>query len=307
MCRVLAYLGQTISAENLLYKSDSALLNQVFQPKMLSMLNLAGFGLVAWDESAHNSKLPWRYHTTDLPVFDSNLRALCQKLPCSNLLAHIRGVPSDGSATISEQNLHPFIFPDTSLAMAHNGDLYRFSDMRYALMPLINPEILKQIRGNTDSEWIYALLLSRFDDYTQCHSVQQITKAVQEMLEILRNVRESHGIDIASSLNLFMSNPDCIVALRFAFDYGCYPLPEEEEALQGCVDFLSLWFTLGQDYAEHDGEWKMVGGSKNAQSIILASEPLSKDTSTWVEVPEYHLLAASRQPSGIAIELLSLE
>jgi glutamine amidotransferase len=34
-------------------------------------------------------------------------------------------------------------------------------------------------------------------------------------------------------------------------------------------------------------------GSDRLESIIVASEPITKDTSTWVEVPEYAMLTAS--------------
>jgi len=307
MCRVLAYLGQPVPADYLLYSSDSSLMKQVFQPKMLAMLNLAGFGMVAWDAQSPVPDIPWRYHSTGLPVFDSNLRAVSSKIHCSNLLAHIRGVPLDGSASINEQNLHPFIFPGISLAMAHNGDLYNFPTMRYALVPHIQDEILRLVRGDTDSEWIYALLLSRFDDPTAIHTTTEIAAAVQEMLDILREVRASHGIEISSSLNLFISNPNCIVAVRFAFDYGCYPFPVQDEVHQKCVDYLSLWFTRGSNYACHGGEWKMVGGRKAADAIIIASEPLSLDTSTWVEVPEYQLLAVGKNENEIDTKLIPLE
>jgi len=307
MCRVLAYLGQPVSAEYLLYSSDSSLVNQVFQPKMLAMLNLAGFGMVAWDEASLKPHIPWLYHSTVLPVFDRNLRALSGKIHCGNLLAHIRGVPTDGSASINQQNLHPFIFPGVSLAMAHNGDLYEFPAMRYALSPHIRPEFLRLVHGDTDSEWIYALLMSRFDNPAALHTTAEITTAVQQMLDILREVRTQHGIEISSSLNLFISNPNCIIAVRFAFDYGCYPLPDQDDVQQGCVDYLSLWFTQGSDYACHDGEWKMVGGKQSAESIIIASEPLSLDTSTWVEAPEYHALAVEKNANGIDTKLVALE
>jgi predicted glutamine amidotransferase len=35
----------------------------------------------------------------------------------------------------------------------------------------------------------------------------------------------------------------------------------------------------------------MRGGS-SADSVIIASEPLTRDTSSWVEVPEYGMLVA---------------
>lgn len=307
MCRVLAYLGQPIPAEHLLYSCDSSLINQVFQPKMLDMLNLAGFGMVAWDAESLEPDIPWKYHSTGLPVFDRNLRALSSKLHCSNLLAHIRGVPLNDSASISEQNLHPFIFPGVTLAMAHNGNLYDFPTMRYALVSHIRKDILRLVRGDTDSEWMYALLMSRFDNPAAFHTPAEIVTAVQEMLEILREVRASHGIEISSSLNLFISNPNCIIVARFAFDYGCYPLPGQNEVHQGCVDYLSLWFTQGSNYACYDGEWKMVGGREAANAIIIASEPLSLDTSTWVEVPEYHLLTVEKNGKEIDTKLVPLE
>jgi len=307
MCRALAYLGQPVPVEYLLYGSDSSLVNQVFHPKLLSMLNLAGFGMVAWDRESLEPDVPWQYHSTKLPVFDQNLRSVSRKIRCNSLLAHIRGVPLNSSAAISEQNLHPFVFPEVSLTMAHNGDLYDFSVMRYALIPHIRDEFLQRLSGNTDSEWLYALLMSRFDDPAALHSAADIADAVQHMLNILREVRKGHGIEISSSVNLFISNPNCIVAVRFTFDYGCYPLLEQGEVHQGCVDYLSLWFTRGSDYACHGGEWKMVGGRDAADAVIVASEPLSLDTSTWVEVPEYHLLAVEKHGNKIDTKLIALE
>ena len=72
MCRVLAYLGRPIPLENLLYKPDSSLLKQSYRPQMLDMLNLAGFGMMAWDPSSHLAEMPYRYATTEMPVFDES-------------------------------------------------------------------------------------------------------------------------------------------------------------------------------------------------------------------------------------------
>jgi len=51
----------------------------------------------------------------------------------------------------------------------------------------------------------------------------------------------------------------------------------------------------------------MVGGRKAADAIIIASEPLSLDTSTWVEVPEYQLLAVGKNENEIDTKLIPLE
>ena len=57
-------------------------------------------------------------------------------------------------------------------------------------------------------------------------------------------------------------------------------------------DALALWYTVGSGYGLHGGEWKMVGGAAHADSILIASEPLTRDVNAWVEVPEYSILHA---------------
>ena len=64
------------------------------------------------------------------------------------------------------------------------------------------------------------------------------------------------------------------------------------------LNFLSLWYTLGRDYGLHDGEWKMTGGAEAANSILVASEPLTRDVASWVEVPEYSVLHARIRDDG---------
>jgi glutamine amidotransferase len=44
----------------------------------------------------------------------------------------------------------------------------------------------------------------------------------------------------------------------------------------------------------------MKVGSKKS-SIIIASEPLTEDTTTWIEVPEYSLIVASREEDELKI------
>ena len=78
MCRALLYLGQPVLLDNLLYQPDSALVRQSYMPKMLHMLNLAGFGLRAWDPHSHAPDTPFSYGSSSLPVFDRNLKNLAE-------------------------------------------------------------------------------------------------------------------------------------------------------------------------------------------------------------------------------------
>ncbi|MBK9261453.1 MAG: hypothetical protein IPM54_16810 [Polyangiaceae bacterium] len=122
MCRVLAYLGERIPLEDLLYKPDVSFVNQTHQAALLNRLNLAGSGFLAWDAQSERPELPFVYRSTKLPIYDRNLRALAAKVSATCLLGHLRGVPYHLSSIISEQNLHPFLFDDTRLALAHRAD-----------------------------------------------------------------------------------------------------------------------------------------------------------------------------------------
>ncbi len=108
----------------------------------------------------------------------------------------------------------------------------------------------------------------------------------------MRDVRAKLGIALSSSVNLFVANGKQLAAVRYCFDFGRYRTEGPDKVHEANLNFLSLWYTLGRDYNLHDGEWKMVGGAENADSIIVASEPLTRDTSAWVELPEYGALFA---------------
>jgi glutamine amidotransferase len=174
--------------------------------------------------------------------------------------------------------------------MAHNGDLARFADTKPLLAPKIKPELLSQIHGTTDSEWVYALILSHLPDPASHASADVLTSAVEKTLDIIRDARRKLGISISSSLNLFLADGTQLAAVRYCFDFGCYPTDDAARVHEANLNYLSLWYTAGRNYGLHDGEWQMTGGSENATSILIASEPLTRDTAAWVEVPEYSML-----------------
>ena len=116
MCRALLYLGQPVLLDNLLFQPDSALVRQSYMPKMLHMLNLAGFGLRAWDPHSHAPDAPFTYGSASLPVFDRNLKNIAEKERASCVLSHVRGAAYSTAVDISLQNVHPFQFPGVPLA-----------------------------------------------------------------------------------------------------------------------------------------------------------------------------------------------
>jgi len=287
MCRALIYLGKPLLLDDLLFRPDSSLVNQAYMPKMLHMLNLAGFGMMAWDRRGHEPDVPHRYSSPTLPVFDRNLKSLATKTRAECVLAHVRGVAYSTTVNISDQNCHPFHFPGMKVALAHNGDIYRIGEMKSTLRGHLKDEYASQIAGSTDSEWLYALLLSRLPDPTREPTREELTTAVAELVDIIRRVRREHGIDISSSCNLFIATGHQVMGLRYCFDFGRYRTGAPSQVHEANLSYLSMWFTLGREFGYHGGEWQMIGGEHAATSVLIGSEPLSSNTAHWQSVPEY--------------------
>ncbi|KTD44817.1 class II glutamine amidotransferase [Legionella quateirensis] len=298
MCRILTYLGKPIVVEELLYNPDNSFIKQSYNPKYMShLLNLAGFGMAAWDSSSHNPKFPYLYKTPQLPFYDGNLRNLASKITPDCLLAHLRGVAYHEGQIVSNQNVHPFVFSGSNVVLAHNGSLAHFDLMRYDLLEYIKPEYRQFIHGTTDSEWIYSVFISQLPDLVGTYETADIISAVLETLNILRTVRQKRNIKINSPVNLFITNGEFIAATRFVLDYGWQRLDAIPAAHSG---YHSLWYTYGDSYGYYDHTYKMKEHSEKT-SIIIASEPLTEDTTTWLEVPEYTMVVARRSGQEIII------
>src|SRR3954447_17636735 len=305
MCRILAYLGQPLPVRNLLYDPDNSLVRQSYSPQMMNTyLNLAGFGMQAWDPSSPLPEHPFTYRATTLPSFDRNLRSLASKLAPTCLVAHVRGVTYSDEAIVADTNLHPFRFAAAHTVLAHNGHLREFPRMRYSLLEHVRPELVRHIEGTTDSEWIYALILSQLDDPYGLPAARELADATASALRILRRVRTAHGIDVSSPVNLCVGTGRAVVMTRFSFDYGWYP--PEDEMLETDLPFVSLWYTIGGAFTEVDGDWQMTAGDP-PRSVIVASEPLTSDSSTWLEVPEYSMLTAELTRDGLEFETRDLD
>src|SRR5215471_8140517 len=185
MCRVVGYLGRPLLLDSVLFATDSSLARQTYSPRMMAtFLNLAGFGMAAWDERSVRPDEPFLYRVTSLPVFDRNLRYLAEKVFASCVIAHVRGVTYSEHEVVAETNLHPFRFPGVKVTLAHNGHLREFARMRYGLVNHVRPEFVSRIEGTTDSEWVYALLLSQLDDPFGMPDADEIANATVRTLRI---------------------------------------------------------------------------------------------------------------------------
>ena len=113
-----------------------------------------------------------------------------------------------------------------------------------------------------------------------------------ETLRRLREVRARHGIDTSSPVNLFLATGRSLVATRFSFDYGWYP--DEDSLLETDLPYCSLWYTV-------------EGAPDALRAVLIASEPLTIDTSGWLELPEYSMITATAESDALEFRTLDLD
>lgn len=306
MCRAVMYLGHTLSLHDLLYKPDASLVKQAYDPRyMYGMQNLAGFGMAAWSEQFSATESPMMFKSITLPFYDKNLENIAVQIKGECLLAHVRGLPYEGNQmgmrnVVSQQNLHPFLFENTNVVLAHNGALSHLDVLKTALMVEIKPQYFSQIKGSTDTEWLYALFLSRLPSLAP--TLREMIQAVFECFDILRIIRSDRGVFSFSPINLFITDGQQLIAVRYVIDYGHY-IPGVVDAH---LDYHSLWYTLGGAYTQMDGQYEMRGYPEKS-SIIVSSEPLTIDPSSWIKVPEYSLLAVERNGNTLDLQIYDID
>jgi predicted glutamine amidotransferase len=98
-----------------------------------------------------------------------------------------------------------------------------------------------------------------------------------------------------------------VVVVRFAFDFGRYVTDDLSRVNPAHMNYPTLWYSLGKEYANVEGEWRMNGSYRGADSAIFASEPLTRDTSSWLEIPEYTAMWAARTDQGLEFGLYELD
>ena len=158
MCRVLAYIGPEVPLENLLLKPENSLINQALDPERHPQLQLAGWGFAAWSEHLLTPDEPFLYHRPMAAFYDDNVAGIVPSLQVSTMLAHVRAADYNAKTVLADENCHPFSYQGTPWAIAQNGDLPNWKLLQRELLQHCKDQYLEQMKGNTDTEFLYVLL-----------------------------------------------------------------------------------------------------------------------------------------------------
>ncbi len=207
MCRLLAYLGEPIPLEDLVFKPDHSLIVQSYQPKELevALLNADGFGL-GWHHPQDMAAKPFIYRNV-LPIWnDANLPDLCRYIKTRSFMSNIRsatpGLPLDFS------NCQPF--RHEQLLFVHNGWIDNFRQTLYRpIRTLIGDRAYENIYGLTDSEHIFALITHLLELDPQLG----LLGALEQAIDMIKSLARKSGARVSGVV--VMGDGNQLVAARF--------------------------------------------------------------------------------------------
>src|SRR3954462_9490425 len=254
MCRWMAWLGQPLVIEELVFHSPHGIVDQSLHSRMgAETTNGDGFGL-GWYGAGEG---PAVYHSVAPAWGNANLRHLAAHIESPLFMAHVRA--TSGGA-IQETNCHPFTH-DRWL-FVHNGLVNEFGTIRRELMMSVDPWLFDGIQGSTDSEVLFhlALTFGLEDDPVA---------ALERTVGLVEALAVKHGIPNALQASFGVSDGERLWAVRHATD----AMPR---TLFHSADIASV-------QALHPEDARLQRAREG--DVLVVSEPFSDLPGVWVEIP----------------------
>jgi predicted glutamine amidotransferase len=201
MCRWMAWHGQPVLIEELLFKPRHSLIDQSLHSRMgAETTNGDGFGL-GWYGTGDG---PGVYHSVSPAWGDANLRDLAGHIESPLFLAHVRA--TSGTA-VQQTNCHPY--RHGRWLFVHNGLINDFHTVRRELMLAVDPTLFANIQGSTDSELLFHLALT--------HGLEEDPlAALERTIGFVEGVAEGHGIEHAVQASIGVSDGKSLWAVRYS-------------------------------------------------------------------------------------------
>jgi predicted glutamine amidotransferase len=278
MCRFIAYLGRPIIVDELLLKPKNSLIHQSYGAEEMSQtLNGDGFGL-GW--YVHNvSQKPGLFRSISPAWNNANLHYNAHLIKTDCLFAHIRAA-SEGS--VCEANSHPFHYE--RFLMMHNGGIPQFSKIKRKLFTLLNDELFLWVKGQTDSEHVFALLMQHFNEIKgsgPAMTVEQIRQGFQQTFDVVQHLKQEAGIgNEVSTFNMMITDGHRIFGTRFSSD------PQRETR--------TLYYASGSRFQCQNGYSRMKKDESGDKAVLIVSEKLTDFDEEWIAIPPNHFIAVEK-------------
>jgi len=255
MCRWMAWHGQPLLIEEVLFNTPHGIIDQSLHARMgAEPTNGDGFGL-GWYGSGRG---PAVYHSTTPAWADANLRELAGHLESPLFFTHIRAAIG---SPVQQTNCHPF--RHGNWLFVHNGYLGGFRAARRELMLAIDPELFPDVHGSTDTEVVFhlALTFGLMDDPVG---------AMEQTVALIEEVAAKHGVPDAVQATFGISDGETVWGIRYATTGSARTLFASCDAS-----------SIKQLHPENERFQQLTDDDR-----LIVSEPFSDLPGVWQEIPE---------------------
>jgi glutamine amidotransferase len=265
----MAYKGTPVIIDKLLYQPKNSLINQSSNAREIEEpLNGDGFG-VGWYVPEVNYE-PITFVSVNPAWNNRNLRNLAPKVKTDCMIAHVRAA---SVGDVSESNCHPFQYKN--ILMAHNGGVEEFGKIKRHIREPLTDELYNWIKGQTDSEHIFALLLNNLFHDHKSISPEAVADSFEKTFRTLKKMMADNGIKEPAYLNMVFTNGLFLVATRYVSD------PKEEP--------LTMYHSEGGRYVVENGDTRLEAAQDDDNAVLVVSEKLTDDKD-WTMLPPNHLV-----------------
>ncbi len=289
MCRVLAFIGPETPLESLLLTPENSLVNQALDPERHPELQLAGWGFGAWGEHLLKPEQPFIYRRPMAAFYDDNVDRIIPSLRASTMLAHVRAASYNSKTVLADENCHPFSFEGTPWIIAQNGGLPNWQLLQRELLQHCEDRYLKQMRGTTDTEFLYVLLLSLIKGERD----EDVQRAIEEMLRLVARAMKDLDLAALTKVKMALVSPNRIIGVNVGLGHQGETDPvgdweELRESGPGTSDFAlsmllePMYLLMGRNFQHDVTTYGFEESTEHeATAAIFASEPLTDGDDGW--------------------------
>jgi glutamine amidotransferase len=269
MCRWMAWVGQPVLVDELVFKSEHGIVDQSLHARMgAEPTNGDGFGL-GWYGTGDG---PAVYRSVSPAWADANLRELAAHIESPLFFAHIRAAIG---SPVQQTNCHPFRYG--RWLFVHNGFIAGFDRLRRDLLLAVDPELFAGIQGSTDTEVVFHLALTFGLE-------QDPVGALERTVGVIEEAAASHGIAGAVQATFGVSDGTALWAVRYASEGRARSLFASEDVE-----------SVRRLHPDNPRFQRLAAADR-----LIVSEPFSDLPGVWREIPER--TAVSVRPGGVLEE-----
>nr|WP_257907093.1 class II glutamine amidotransferase [Janibacter limosus] len=131
------------------------------------------------------------------------------------MLAHVRAAAYDAKVVMADENCHPFCFEGTRWIVAQNGYLPGWQVLQRELLQHCKDEYLTQMLGTTDTEFVYALLLSLLEG----DSDEDVQRAVEELVRLIAKAMKDLDLPGLTKLKMALVSEERIIGINWGLGH----------------------------------------------------------------------------------------